>query len=116
MCLDHPAVVAGLAISGIFELGPIRDTELNDKLRLSDEEIATLSPMRLPVIHKNLAITYGTDELPPLVSDSRDLNAKRAAEHAPGVLVPVAGANHFTIMHELRDVDGLLTRQVMLLA
>ncbi len=26
MCLDHPSVVAGLAISGIFELGPIRDT------------------------------------------------------------------------------------------
>lgn len=116
MCLDHPAIVAGLAISGIFELGPIRDTELNDKLHLKDQEIAALSPLRLPVVQKPLAITYGTAELPPLVSDSRDLNAKRAAEHAPGVLIPVAGANHFTIMHELRDADGLLTRQVMLLA
>lgn len=116
MCLDHPCVAAGLAISGIFELGPIRDTELNDKLRLTDQEIATLSPLRLPVSRKTLAITYGTAELPPLVSDSRDLNAKRAAEHAPGVLIPVAAANHFTIMHELRDADGLLTRQVMLLA
>ncbi len=27
MCLDHPSVVAGLAISGIFELGPLRDTD-----------------------------------------------------------------------------------------
>jgi arylformamidase len=115
MCLDHPGVVAGLAISGVFELGPIRDIYLNEKLRLTDVEIAALSPLRLPVASKKLAITYGTAELPPLVSDSRELHAKRAAAHAPGVLIPVAGANHFTIMHELRDANGLLTRQLMLL-
>ena len=100
----------------MFELGPIRDTYLNEKLRLTDAEIATLSPLRLPVVHKTLAITYGTAELPPLVSDSRDLHAMRAAAHAPGALMPVAGANHFTIMQELRDADGELTRQVLLLA
>ena len=44
MVLRHPAVKAGLAISGIYELGPIRDTYLNEKLKLTDEEIATLSP------------------------------------------------------------------------
>jgi arylformamidase len=115
-CLGHPGVVAGLAISGIFELGPVRDTYLNDKLRLSDEEIARLSPLRLPVVNKPLAITYGTAELPPLVSDSRDLHALRSAAHAPGVLIPVPGANHFTIVHELRDADGALTRQALLLA
>jgi arylformamidase len=116
MCLDHPSVVAGLAISGLFELGPIRDTYLNEKLRLADAEIAALSPMRLPVVQKPLAIAYGTAELPPLVSDSRSLHALRAAANAPGVLIPVAGANHFTIVHELRDPDGQLTRQAMLLA
>ena len=36
MCLAHPRVSAGLAISGLFEMGPIRDTYLNDKLRLRD--------------------------------------------------------------------------------
>ena len=116
MCLGHQRVSAGLAISGLFELGPIRDTELNDKLQLSDGEIVTLSPLRLPVVPKPLAIAYGTAELPPLVSDSRDLHAYRAAAHAPGVLIPVPDANHFTIVHELRDADGLLTRQVRLLA
>jgi arylformamidase len=116
MCLDHPRVSAGLAISGLFELGPIRDTNLNDKLRLSDEEIVSLSPLRLPVVPKPLAIAYGTAELPPLVSDSRDLHAYRAAAHVPGILIPVPGANHFTIVHELRDADGVLTQQVRLLA
>ena len=115
MCLDHPLVTAGLAISGIFELGPLRDTSLNDKLRLTDEEIVSLSPMRLPLVNKPLAIAYGTAELPPLVSDSRDFHALRSASHLPGALIPVPGANHFTIVHELRDHDGVLTRQLPLL-
>ncbi|HEX2939573.1 MAG TPA: alpha/beta hydrolase [Rhodopila sp.] len=115
MCLDHPLVKAGLAISGVFELGPVRDTYLNEKLRLTDDEIATLSPLRLPPVAKPLAIAYGTDELPPLVSDSRDLHALRSAAHLPGALIPVPGANHFTIVHELRDHDGLLTRHLPLL-
>jgi arylformamidase len=115
MCLEHPLVRAGLAISGIFELGPLRDTYLNERLQLTDVEIATLSPLRLPVVSKPLAITYGTAELPPLVSDSRDLHAKRAAAHQPGALIPVPGANHFTIVHELRDADGVLTRHLPLL-
>ncbi|HUN44042.1 MAG TPA: alpha/beta hydrolase [Acetobacteraceae bacterium] len=115
MCLGHPRVAAGLAISGIFELGPIRDTVLNENLRLSDDEIVALSPLRLPVVPKPLAIAYGTAELPPLVSDSRDLHEYRAAAHAPGALIPVPGANHFTIVHELRDADGLLTQQARLL-
>jgi acetyl esterase/lipase len=114
-CLGHARVSAGLAVSGVFELGPIRDTYLNEKLRLTEDEIAKLSPLRLLMVSKPLAITYGTAELPPLVGDSRALHARRATEHLPGVLIPVAGADHFTITHELRDADGILTRQLMLL-
>jgi len=115
LCLGHKRVSAGLAISGVYELGPIRDTELNIKLQLTDDEIATLSPLRLPNIHKPMAITYGTAELPPLVLDSRHLHGKRAEAHLPGALIPVPGGDHFTIIHELRDADGVLTRQALLL-
>lgn len=115
MCLGHQRVSAGLAISGVYEMGPIRDTYLNEKLQLTDVELATLSPLRLPNVAKPMAITYGTAELPPLVSDSRDLHAKRAAAHLPGALIPVPGANHFTIVQQLRDADGELTKQAMLL-
>ncbi len=110
MSLDHPRVAAGLAISGLFELGPIRDTYLNEKMRLTDEEIVTLSPLRRPHSPKTLAITYGTAELPPLVADSRALHEARSALHLPGSLVPHPGGNHFTIVEELRRPDGLLVR------
>jgi len=115
MALAHPTVSAGLAISGVFELGPIRDTYLNEKLRLTDAEIATLSPLRLPVVGKRLAIAYGTRELPPLVGDSRALHAMRAAAHAPGALLPIAGANHFTILDALSSPEGELTRHLLTL-
>ena len=115
MCLDHALVRAGLAISGLFELGPIRDTDLNLKLQLSDEEIALLSPLRLAVVQKPLLIAYGTAELPALVADSRNFHAHRCDAHAPGVLLPVPAANHFTIMHELRDAQGMLTHYAQML-
>jgi arylformamidase len=108
--LDHPSITAGLAISGVFELGPIRDTYLNDKLQLSDAEIATLSPRRSPPPPKPLAIAYGTAELPALVRDSRDLHAKRAAAHAPGPLLPIPHADHFTVLDALRHPAGALTK------
>jgi arylformamidase len=34
----------------------------------------------------------------------------RAAAHAPGPLVPVAGADHFSILEGLRRPDGELVR------
>lgn len=115
LALHHPAVVAGLGISGIYELGPLRDTYLNEKLALSDEQIASLSPLRRPVVAKPMAITYGSSELPALVANSRKLHAYRAAAGAPGVLLPAPGRNHFSILDDLRQPDGILTKQLLVL-
>src|SRR6266566_4248190 len=55
--LDHPTVAAGLAISGVFDLAALRDSpHVNDKVKLSEEEIQKLSPMRRPVMNKPLGI------------------------------------------------------------
>jgi arylformamidase len=109
--LEHRLVAAGLAISGVYDLKPLRDTALNDVLRLSDREIATLSPVLSPPTSlKPLAIAYGTRELPALVHDSLELHALRSAAHLPGPLLPIAGANHFTILEELRRPNGQLVR------
>jgi arylformamidase len=108
---DHPLVAAALPVSGAFELGPLRDVpSVNTKLSLTDIEIETLSPLRLPPVNKPMAIAYGTAELPRMVANSRDFHAHRAAAHCPGSLIPVAGADHFTIIEALRDPQGILTR------
>jgi acetyl esterase/lipase len=110
MLLGHAAVVAGLAVSGVYELAPIRDTFLNGALKLSDDEIATLSPLRLPVTPKPLAIAYGTAEVPALIHDSRRFHALRAAAGAAGPLTPIEGADHFTILDGFRRPDGALAQ------
>jgi arylformamidase len=108
MALDHPRVTAGLAISGVYDLGPIRDTGLNNALKLTSAEVAALSPLRLPAVDKRLDIAYGTAELPALVFDSIKLHEMRAAAGVPGKLFPIEGADHFSILSELRRPDGAL--------
>jgi acetyl esterase/lipase len=108
--LAHPSVAAGLAVSGVFDLQPLRDTGLNRALALTDEEIRDFSPLRLPAIPKPLAIAFGSLELPALVHDARNFFAMRNAASAPGQLLPIAGADHFSILHELQRPDGALVR------
>ncbi len=110
MVLAHPAVGAALAVSGVFELGPLRDTYLNEKLRLSDAEAEALSPLRLAPVAKPMAIAYGSAELDALVQDSRRLHAHRAVQHCPGMLIPVVNADHFTVIDALRAPGSLLLR------
>ena len=110
MALGHTRVQAGLAISGVYELGPLRDTYLNEALRLDDAEVAALSPLRLAPVSKTLAISYGTRELAALAHDSRHLHGLRSEAHQPGALVPVPRANHFTVLDALRRPDGMLVR------
>ena len=66
------------------------------------------SPLRLPVTQKRLDIAYGSAELPALVLDSINFHEKRAAAKAPGKMIPIAGADHFTILKVLRRSDGIL--------
>jgi acetyl esterase/lipase len=115
LALGHPAVTAGLAVSGVYDLAPIRDTGLNAALKLTDTEIETLSPLRLPMISKPLTIAYGSAELPALVSDSKQLALARQAVDAPGHLVAIAGANHFSILEQLRRPDGALVKLALAL-
>ena len=88
MALGHPRVTAGLAISGVYDLAPIRDTALNNALKLTDREVARLSPLRLPAVHKRLDIAYGTAELPALVFDSIQLHESRIAATRAGRAFP----------------------------
>lgn len=107
--MAFPGVDAGLAISGVFDLEPIRLGVLNDKLGLSVEEAAALSPLHhLPATSGSLTIAYGTAELPELQRQSRDFGAAWTSAGLPGTVLPVEGANHFTILDELADPDGRL--------
>ncbi len=115
MAADEPGVTGVLAISGIFDLEPIRLCCLNNKLLLKPEEVAGLSPLRLPLSEKPLFAVCGSDELPELQRQSWDFARRRAAAKLPGGAFTLAGCNHFTILEELETPGGVITTLLRML-
>lgn len=110
-------VDAGLAISGIFDLEPIRLGKLNIMLGLTSEDVQHLSPIHtIPQQAGPLVVAYGTDELPELKRQSSDYALAWQKAGRTGGGIPVAGMNHFSILEELAQPGGALTEQVVRLA
>jgi acetyl esterase/lipase len=113
MALSAPNVQGGLAISGIFDLEPIRLSYLNDKLRLDEAEARRNSPLlNFDEGLRPLVIAYGGDELPELQRQSEEFAAARHHAGLPGRVVRVPGHHHFSILEELARPDGVLTSLV----
>lgn len=113
MSLGHPHIKAGLLISGIYDLEPIRHSYLNAKLNLDDGTIQRNSPMRNPGgVNKPLVVVAGSGELPLLRKQSADYAAHRATYGLPVIYEEIPGANHFTMMDELASPSGRLTTLV----
>jgi len=109
MSMGHPAVKSGLAISGIYDLEPMRLCYVNDKLRLDEDEAVRNSPITLPPPDKPLLIAYGGGELAELQRQS-DAYFQRLQSQRPGVhaLERLNGHNHFSILEELATPTGAL--------
>jgi arylformamidase len=109
--IDLPGVVAGVAISGLFDLEPIRLCYLNDKLRLDAEEAFRNSPQHaIPSVAVPLVVTYGASELPELVRQSEEYHQAWIAKGNRGVKVPCPGTDHFSVLDELWRPDGAICK------
>ena len=110
MALAHPHVKAGMAISGIYDLEPIRHSYLNERLRLEEAMSRRNSPMMQGTgANKPLSLVCGDDDLPLLRKQSADFAGHRAAYGLPVTYEEIPGANHFSIMHEMERPDGRVT-------
>jgi arylformamidase len=110
MALSHPMVAAGLAISGIYDLEPIRHSYLNQKLKLDAPMSRRNSPMTQPGgAAKPLSLVVGAAELPLLRKQTADFTGHRARYGLPVTYEEIPGANHFTIMNEMMSPGGRIT-------
>ena len=110
MALSHPMVTAGLGISGIYDLEPIRHSYLNEKLRLDEPMSRRNSPMMQPGgAAKPLSLVVGAAELPLLRKQTADFAGHRAKYGLPVTYEEIPGANHFTIMNEMISPGGRIT-------
>jgi acetyl esterase/lipase len=112
--MDLSAVKGGLAISGLYDLEPIRLNYLNEKLRLGPAEAKRNSPLfNLPATASELVIAYGTRELPELCRQSIDYGRAWNERGLPGRLLPVEEVNHFAILETLAEPQGALMRAML---
>ena len=104
-----------LGISGIYDLGPIAQGALNDKLGLDDAQLLRCSPLRHLGPGAPTVLAWGEAELPALQRQSRDYAdaLQRAGEDARALAL--RGRNHFDILEEF-DTGGQLLLQALRLA
>jgi arylformamidase len=113
MVLSHRHVQAGMAISGIYDLEPIRHSYLNVKLGLDEAMSPRNSPMMQPGgAAKPLSLVVGSAELPLLRKQTADFAGHRAKYGLPVTYEEIPGANHFSIMDELVSPTGRITTLV----
>jgi acetyl esterase/lipase len=110
MVLSHPQVRAGMAISGIYDLEPIRASYLNEKLGLDEAMSRRTSPMmQAGGAPKPLSLVVGAAELPLLRRQTAGFAGHRASFGLPVTYEEIPGANHFTIMNEMISPSGRIT-------
>src|SRR6266487_176832 len=110
MALAHRHVKAGMAISGIYDLEPIRHSYLNVKLGL-DEAMSRRNSLMMQAggAMKPLSLVAGSAELPLLRQQTADFAGHRASFGLPVTYEEIPGADHFTIMNELMSPTGRIT-------
>ena len=107
--LDHPAVAGVVAISGLYDLEPIRLCYLNDKLALTPESASRHSPLlHIPQQAAPCVVAVGAGELPELVRQSAQYAAALAERRLPVRHLPLAAHDHFSVLEELAKPEGAL--------
>ena len=117
MAMTDARVAGGVAISGIYDLEPIRLNYLNDKLRLDVHEMERNSPLHhLPDHAAPLVVTVGLGELPELVRQSDEYAAAWRRRGLRGRYLPIPGHDHFSILEEMAKPEGAILAAVTALA
>jgi arylformamidase len=104
--LPKRPVSAALALSGVFDLEPIRHTPfLQGDLRLTPESVARVSPARFADPGGLLHALVGGDESEEFIRQNRLIGERWGPRTVP-VCETVEGTNHFTVLHELAAPDS----------
>jgi arylformamidase len=110
------AIVAGVSISGVFDLEPLVDVSFNSDLGLDLQSARELSPIHLdPRLDAPLLLAAGADETGEFIRQSRSLwqswpRCRPAASDGP-LLVP--GKHHFSVLTEFADPQSELFAATM---
>lgn len=108
-----PVVQALVLLSGIYDLADIPNSFLRNEAEMTPGEAADWSPItasHLPGPKRILA--YGEEETRPFLDQAANLHRQLAIGGMSAELLPVAKANHMTVVLNLADPEAELGRRI----
>ena len=113
--LPAQLVSGALAISGLFDLEPLRHAPfLKDDVGLTPASVKRLSTAFFPRPRKPLFTAVGGDETAELKRQTALIRDQWGPTSVP-VCETIPNTNHFTILHNLADPNGRLHRHALAL-
>ncbi len=112
--LPDDIIKGALAISGVFDLRPLRYSLMQPLLQFNGDQISRNSPIfSLPKQRAPLLVTYGGAEPSEFARQSRDYFQAWDGQGNPGELWPQPDANHFTAIYGLEDAKSPLCKKLL---
>ena len=104
----------GCALSGIYDLSPVRHTYIQEVIGLTDRDVAEYSPLNF----KNkasipLVVAAGGSESEAFRHQSRGLVNAWNKDSSTCTYIEPTGLNHFTILSEYSNADSDLTQDTI---
>ena len=113
---DLPAnlVQGGCAISGIYDLEPVRLCYLNDTLHMDEAVSRRNSPLFLPVRHAaDLILAVGGNESEEFIRQNREMAVAWRKLGCAVQELEMAGRDHFTIIGQFLEPGNALTAAML---
>jgi arylformamidase len=108
---------SGMGISGVFDLAPLIETEMNEQLRLDQNEARVVSTAYWPVRKgTRFEAWVGADESSEFLRQSRLIADRWSAAGAQTRYETIPGANHFTASAPLTDPESAMVAALVSLA
>lgn len=103
-------VIKGVcAVSGIYDIEPIRQTYINEPLDLTEQQVLGNSPLFHTADHPcPVLIAYGANETQEFKRQSIDYAAVLESRGVDVSVHEIADKNHFDVILELADPDSVL--------
>lgn len=111
--LPADLIKGATAISGVFDLEPIRLCYLNEVLAMDRAEALRNSPLSLPLRGRcPVLVTVGARETPAFLAQSDAYAAALARAGWPSELLVQADLDHFAIMMAMAGTKGATTQAI----
>ncbi|MDE1180079.1 alpha/beta hydrolase [Paraburkholderia sp.] len=114
--VPHDVIKGVIGLSGLYDLRPLCDINVNEWLRLYSDQATLLSPaLRLPERAPPLLLSVGGLETAGFRNQTLQFHEDVSHRRLPVSLVPNTHSNHFNIVNELADPASVLSEATIAL-